>query len=61
MAVTSRLEVRYLAPVPVGEELRVTAASVDVAKRRVSCEATIQDESGLLLAHARVECVQARP
>lgn len=61
LIVTSRLEVRYLAPVPVGEELRVTATSVDVATRRVSCEATIQDESGLLLAHARVECVQARP
>ena len=60
-AVTSRLEIRYLAPVPVEEPLRVSAELTESDARRASAEGTIQDESGLLLAHARAECIQVRP
>jgi uncharacterized protein (TIGR00369 family) len=60
-AVTSRLEVRYLAPVPVEEPLRIAAEVVEVDERRGVAEATMQDASGLLVAHARAECVRVRP
>ena len=60
-AVTSRLEIRYLAPVPVEQPLRVTGEISDVRERRATAEATIRDESGLMLAHARAECVEVRP
>lgn len=60
-AVTSRLEVRYLAPVPVEEPLRVASEVVETDERRATAEATIQDASGLLLAHARGELVLVRP
>ena len=60
-AVTSRLEVRYLSPVPVGEPLLVSAEISDVQERRATAEATIRDGDGLVLAHARAECVQVRP
>jgi uncharacterized protein (TIGR00369 family) len=58
--VTSRLEVRYLAPVPVEEELLVGAELIGVDGRTATAEATVQDASGLLLAHARGEVVQVR-
>jgi uncharacterized protein (TIGR00369 family) len=60
-AVTSRLEIRYLAPVPVDQELKVGAEIVESGERSAVAEATIQDDSGFLLAHARAECVQVRP
>ena len=60
-AVTSRLEVRYLAPVPVEEPLRVSAQVVELDERRAVAEGTIQDGSGLVVAHARAECVRVRP
>ena len=60
-SVTSRLELRYLAPVPVEEELRATAEITDAEERRVVVEASVQDESGLVLAHARAECTHVRP
>ena len=60
-AVTARLELRYLAPVPVEEPLRIAAELVSVADGRARAEATVQDEGGLLLAHARAECVLVRP
>lgn len=60
-AVTSRLEVRYLEPVPVEEPLRLSAEVTEVQERRATAEATIRDASGLVLAHARAECVQVRP
>lgn len=60
-AVTSRLEIRYLAPVPVDQELKVGAEIVESGGRSAVAEATIQDGSGFLLAHARAECVQVRP
>jgi uncharacterized protein (TIGR00369 family) len=59
--VTSRLEVRYLAPVPVEEPLAIDAQVVEVQDRRVVAEGTIKDEGGLVLAHARAECVEVRP
>jgi uncharacterized protein (TIGR00369 family) len=59
--VTSRLEVRYLAPVPVEEPLSIDAQVVDVQDRRVIAEGTVKDEGGLVLAHARAECVEVRP
>ena len=58
--VTSRLEVRYLAPVPIEEELRVSAELVGVEGRTAIAEAAVQDAGGLLLAHARGEVVQVR-
>ncbi|MBW3593529.1 MAG: PaaI family thioesterase [Actinobacteria bacterium] len=60
-AVTSRLEIRYLAPVPIEEPLRIEAEISDVQERRVTAEATIRDGSGLVLAHARAECTHVRP
>ncbi len=60
-SVTSRLELRYLAPVPVEETLRVRAEITQADERRVTAEATVQDENGLFLAHARAECVHVRP
>jgi uncharacterized protein (TIGR00369 family) len=59
-AVTTRLEVRYLAPVPVEEALRITAEVTEADDRRAVAEATIQDDAGLLLAHARGELVLVR-
>ena len=60
-AVTSKLEIRYLAPVPVEEPLRVSAQLVGLEERRAAAESAMQDESGLLLAHGRADCVQVRP
>jgi uncharacterized protein (TIGR00369 family) len=60
-AVTSRLDIRYLAPVPVEAPLRVEAELTDVGERRATTEATVRDAGGLVLAHARAECVQVRP
>ena len=60
-AVTSRLETRYLAPVPVEEPLRISAHLVEADDRRATAEATILDESGLVLAHARAELTLVRP
>lgn len=60
-SVTSRLEVRYLAPVPVEEAVRVTAEITEAEERRVVAEASLQDGSGLVLAHGRVECAHVRP
>jgi uncharacterized protein (TIGR00369 family) len=60
-AVTSRLEIRYLAPVPIEEPIRFDAEVVDVGDRRVAAEATVLDSDGLVLAHARADCVQVRP
>ncbi len=60
-SVTARLELRFLAPVPVEEPLRISAEITEVQERRVTAEATIQDASGLVLAHARAECAHVRP
>jgi uncharacterized protein (TIGR00369 family) len=58
--VCPHLEVRYLSPVPVGETLRISAEVTEAEARRATAEATIQDETGLLLAHARGELVLVR-
>ena len=60
-AVTSRLEVRYLEPIPVEVPLRFSAEITDQQERRVTAEATILDGVGLVLVHARAECVHVRP
>ena len=60
-AVTSRLEIRYLAPVPVGEPLRIDAEVSEVLERKAVAEASMRDVSGLVLAHARAECAYVRP
>jgi uncharacterized protein (TIGR00369 family) len=60
-AVTSRLEVRYIAPVPVEELLRISAHVVGAEGRRVNAEASILDGTGLVLAHAQADVVQVRP
>jgi uncharacterized protein (TIGR00369 family) len=60
-SVTARLELRFLAPVPVEEALKISAEITEVQDRRVIAEATIQDSAGLLLAHARAECAHVRP
>ena len=59
--VTSRLEVRYLAPVPVEEPLRISAQVVERGDRRVRAEASILDRDGLVLAHAQADVVLVRP
>jgi len=59
--VTSRLEVRYLAPVPVEELLRISAQVVERGERRVRAEASILDRDGLVLAHAQEDVVLVRP
>lgn len=60
-SVTSRLDVRFLAPVPVEEVVRVHADVVEAKDGRVTAEAGIADQAGLLLAHARGEYVEVRP
>lgn len=60
-AVTARLDVRYLAPVPVEEPVTVRAEVVEAEERRTTAEATIREASGLVLAHARGEYVRVRP
>jgi len=59
--VTSRLEVRYLAPVPVEELLKISAQVVERGERRVRAEASILDRDGLVLAHAQADVVLVRP
>ncbi len=60
-SVTARLEIRYLAPVPVEEPLRVNAEILEMDDRRVATEATIRDAEGLVCAHAKAESVRVRP
>lgn len=60
-AVTSRLEIRYLAPVPVEELLHISAHVVGTADRRVNAEASVLDGDGLVLAHAQADVVHVRP
>ncbi len=60
-AVTSRLEVRYIAPVPVEEPIRVSAQIIELEAKRATAEGSILDGSGLLLAHARADLTLVRP
>ena len=55
------IESRNDLPVPVDQELKVGAEIVKSGGRSAVAEATIQDDSGFLLAHARAECVHVRP
>ena len=41
--------------------MRVTAQVTGIDDRQATAEATVQDGSGMLLAHARADLVEARP
>ncbi len=51
-AMTARMEVKYRRPLPLGEELLVTAAVVRDRGRRLEAEAAVRTLAGDLLAHA---------
>ena len=51
-AMTARMEVRYRRPVPLGEEVVVTAEVVRDRGRRLEAEARIETSSGEVLAEA---------
>jgi uncharacterized protein (TIGR00369 family) len=51
-AMTARMEVRYRRPLPLGEELKVTAQVTRDRGRRLETEARLQTASGEVLAEA---------
>jgi uncharacterized protein (TIGR00369 family) len=53
MALTARLEVDLLAPVPVGSYVLVSADVSEVSGRRIEVEALASNEAGTALAKAR--------
>jgi uncharacterized protein (TIGR00369 family) len=53
LALTGRLEVDLLAPVPVGTFVEVSAVVSSVEGRRILAEASAQDEAGTALGKAR--------
>ena len=53
MAMTARMESRYRRPLPLGEEVRVTAKVIRDCGRRLEAEARIETASGELLAEAK--------
>jgi uncharacterized protein (TIGR00369 family) len=53
LALTGRLEVDLLAPVPVGTFVEVSADVSSVEGRRILAEASAQDEAGTALGKAR--------
>jgi uncharacterized protein (TIGR00369 family) len=52
-AMTARMEVRYRRPLPLGEEVIVTAEVVRDRGRRLEAEARIETSSGEVLAEAK--------
>ena len=52
-AMTARMEIRYRRPLPLGEEVRVTAQVVRDRGRRLEAEARIETASGEVLAEAK--------
>lgn len=60
-AATSRLELRFIAPVPIAEAVRIAAQLVAGDDRQATAEATVLDSTGMLLAHARAEIAGVRP
>ncbi len=52
-AMTARMEVRYRRPVPLGEEVVVTAEVVRDRGRRLEADARIETSSGEVLAEAK--------
>ena len=51
-AMTARMEIRYRRPLPLGEEVKVTAQVVRDRGRRLEAEARIESSAGELLAEA---------
>lgn len=56
-AVTAKLEVRFVQPVPVGEELEARAVLVERCGRAVKAEAALTAIDGSTLATARATCL----
>ena len=52
-AVTARMEIRYRRPLPLGEEVTVTARVVRDRGRRLEAEGRIESSSGEVLAEAK--------
>ena len=52
-AMTARMEIRYRRPLPLGEEVKVTAQVVRDRGRRLEAEAQIETASGEVLAEAK--------
>ncbi len=52
-AMTARMEIRYRRPLPLGEEVNVTAKVVRDRGRRLEAEARIESSSGEVLAEAK--------
>lgn len=59
--VTARLEVDYRKPLPLGDELDVTARVTERTERKVWAEATINSAEGVVLAQARALFVRVKP
>jgi uncharacterized protein (TIGR00369 family) len=59
-AVTARLEVRFLKPAPVGEELEVEASLLQAQGRILTAVATVRDGSGHELATGTATCLRVR-
>ncbi|MCH7485288.1 MAG: PaaI family thioesterase [Chloroflexi bacterium] len=53
MAMTARMEIRYRRPLPLGEEVTVTAHVVRDRGRRLEAEGRIETSSGEVLAEAK--------
>jgi uncharacterized protein (TIGR00369 family) len=60
-AMTRRLEVDYLRPVPLGVRLTLTARHTSASGRRHHCEAQLADASGHVLATAKAIFVAIDP
>jgi uncharacterized protein (TIGR00369 family) len=56
-AVTAKLDVRFLKPVPVGEELEAQAVFLEKRGRVLKAEATLRSMEGTTLATAQATCL----
>jgi uncharacterized protein (TIGR00369 family) len=60
-AMTARMEVKYRRPLPLEEELRISAEVVKVRGRRLEAEAEIRGASGEVLAEATALFLRVPP
>lgn len=61
VAMTRKLDVEYLRPVPVGVGLRLTARHVRTEGRKHDCEAELTDAGGEVLARGRALFIAIDP
>jgi len=61
VAMTRKLEVEYLRPVPVGVKLRLTARHTNAEGRKHHCEAELSNEAGEVLARGRALFIAIDP